>query len=335
MKSAFSVSGPARGGRSRILRVAVAAVVGVLAIGLSACGAKSDDTSAGGGEPVTITHALGQTTVTGTPKRVVALGNQWLDTSQALGVTPVGYIDNIAVLSKGAPPWEPAALSTSKALQTTGNLAEQVAALNPDLILADPFIADAKTYGDLSKVAPTLPALGKETITPWADQVRALGQVLHKSETAEKLISDLNGRIDTIAQHNPGLKGKTFTSSWLAGPSQLMVLTDPNDGSSRLFTQLGMTIPPALVAQGGNGGRLALSPERLDELTADLLLAGYSPGMDEKYRTLPGFTDLPAVKKNATVFLTVQEISAINQPTPLSLPYLLDKLTPAFANAAK
>ncbi|MTL16491.1 ABC transporter substrate-binding protein [Nocardia seriolae] len=315
------------------LRVALAALAAVLAVGLTACGSKSDDTTAGGGEPVTITHALGQTTVNGTPKRIVALGNQWLDTTQALGVTPVGYIDNIAVLSKGAPPWEPAALSQSKALQTTGNLAEQVAALNPDLILADPFIADAKTYADLSKVAPTLPALGKETITPWPDQIHALGQVLRESEAADKLVADLNTRIDGIAQRNPGLKGKTFTSSWLAGPSQLMVLTDPKDGSSRLFTQLGMTIPPSLVAQGGNGGRLALSPERLDELTSDLLLAGYSPGMDEKYRVLPGFNDLPAVKKNATVFLTVQEIGAIKHSTPL--PYLLDKLDPAFANAAK
>lgn len=310
------------------LRVALAALAAVLAVGLTACGSKSDDTTAGGGEPVTITHALGQTTVNGTPKRIVALGNQWLDTTQALGVTPVGYIDNIAVLSKGAPPWEPAALSQSKALQTTGNLAEQVAALNPDLILADPFIADAKTYADLSKVAPTLPALGKETITPWPDQIHALGQVLRESEAADKLVADLNTRIDGIAQRNPGLKGKTFTSSWLAGPSQLMVLTDPKDGSSRLFTQLGMTIPPSLVAQGGNGGRLALSPERLDELTSDLLLVSYSPGMDEKYRVLPGFNDLPAVKKNATVFLTVQEISAINQPTPSPSPTSSTNSTP-------
>ncbi|MFE3024429.1 ABC transporter substrate-binding protein [Nocardia tengchongensis] len=315
-------------------RAALAAVASLLAIGLTACGSSSDDT-AGGGEPVTITHAQGQTTVNGTPTRIVALGNQWLDTTQALGVTPVGYIDNIAVLSKGAPPWEPAALSQSKALSTTGSLAEQVAALNPDLILADSFIADAKTYADLSKVAPTLPGLSKEAVTPWADQVHALGQVLHKTAAADKLVADLNGRIDGIAQRNPGLKGKTFISSWLAGPTQLMALTDPKDGSSRLFTQLGMTIPQRLVDQGGTGGRLALSPERLDELDSDLLLAGYSPGLDEKYRALPGFNDLPAVKKNAAVFLTVQEISAVNQPTPLALPYLLDKLEPALTAAAK
>ncbi|WP_067543778.1 ABC transporter substrate-binding protein [Nocardia crassostreae] len=315
-------------------RAAVAVLAGVLTLGIAACGSASDEPS-GSGEPVTIAHALGETTITGVPERIVALGNQWLDTVQALGVTPVGYIDNISVLSKNLAPWEPESLKSVKALDTTGSLPEQIAALNPDLILADAFIADAKTYGDLSKVAPTIPGLTKEAVTPWADQVNALGKVLHKTAEADKLVADLNARIDGIAKKNPGLQGKTFISSWLAGPTQLMVLTDPADGSSRLFTQMGMTIPPSLVAQGGTGGRLALSPERFDELNSDLLLAGYSPGQDEKYRQLPGYNDLPVVKKNAVVFLTVQEISAVNQPTPLALPYILDKLEPAIANAAK
>ncbi|UFS95374.1 ABC transporter substrate-binding protein [Nocardia huaxiensis] len=331
MKSVRTSHGRLRFTRTR---AAVAVLTGVLTLGLVACGSGSDE-PAGSGEPVTITHSQGETTVTGTPERIVALGNQWLDTVQALGVTPVGYIDNISVLTKSLAPWEPESLKPVKALDTTGSITEQVAALNPDLILVDAFIADAKTYGDLSKIAPTVPGLTKEAVTPWADQVTALGKILHKDDAAAKVISDLNGRIDGIAQRNPGLKGKTFVSSWLAGPSQLMVLTDPADGSSRLFTQLGMTIPASLVAQGGTGGRLALSPERLDELNSDLLLAGYSPGQDEKYRQLPGYSDLPAVKKNAVVFLTVQEISAVNQPTPLALPYLLDKLEPALANAAK
>ncbi|MBL1075255.1 ABC transporter substrate-binding protein [Nocardia sp. 2] len=315
-------------------RTAIAALAGALTLGLAACGSGSDE-PAGSGEPVTITHARGETVVTGVPKRVVTLGNQWLDTAQALGVTPVGYIDNISVVSKTLPPWEPESLKSAKALDSAGDITEQVAALDPDLILVDAFIATAKTYEDLSKLAPTIPGLTADAVTPWADQVRALGKVLHQTDDADKVIGDLNARIDGIAQANPGLKGKTFASSWLAGPSQLMVLTDPNDGSARLFTQLGMGIPANLTAQGGTGGRLSLSPERLDELTADLLLAGYSPGMEDKYKQLPGYNELPSVRKNAVVFLTTQEISAVNQPTPLSLPYILGKLEPALVNAAK
>ncbi|MEV0684016.1 ABC transporter substrate-binding protein [Nocardia sp. NPDC050378] len=314
-------------------RAAVAALAGALAFGVVACGSTEDE--AGSGEAVTITHARGETTVTGTPKKIVALGNQWLDSTLALGVVPVGYIDNVSALSKSTPPWTPDSLKSATALNTQGSVAEQVAALEPDLILADPFIADQKTYDDLSKVAPTIPALTKDAVTPWQDQVTALGKVLHKESDATATIKKVDDKIAAITTANPGLKGKTFASTWLASPAQLMVLTDPDDGSAKVFTQLGMSIPANLTAQPANQGRLALSPERVDELTADLLLAGYSPGLDEKYRQLPGYADLPSVRKGSVVFLTTQEISAINQPSALSVPYMLDKLEPAFAAAAK
>lgn len=306
-------------------------MAGLLSLGVVACGTPDEQT---GGEPVTITHSKGATTVSGTPKKVVALGNQWLDTVLALGVTPVGYVDNVSAVSKSVPPWEPESLRSAKALDTAGDIAEQVAGLQPDLILADGFLADQQTYDKLSKIAPVLPALGREAVAPWQDQVTALGRVLRKEKAAEQVLAEVSGKIDAIAAAHPGLRGKTFASTWLASPSQLMVLTDPNDGSARIFGQLGMTIPKNLTELPASQGRVALSPERVDELQADLLLAGYSPGLDEKYRQLPGYRELPAVRKYAVVFLTTQEISAINQPTALSVPYLLTKLTPALANAA-
>lgn len=315
-------------------RAAVAVLAGALTLGIAGCGSSSDD-SGSGGESVTITHARGETTIEGTPAKIVTLGNQWLDATLALGVTPVGYVDNVAVTSKSTPPWEPKSLESAKALSPTGNVAEQVAAMEPDLILADPFVADQKTYDELSKVAPTLPALTSETVTPWQDQVTTLGKVLHKQDEASKVIASVDDKVAGILAANPGLQGKTFASTWLASPAQLMVLTDPKDGSAKVFAQLGMTIPKNLSEQPSSGGRLALSAERVDELTADLLLAGYSAGLEEKYRQLPGYADLPAVRKGSVVFLTTQEISAVNQPTALSVPYILDKLGPAFAAAAK
>ncbi|WP_051026611.1 ABC transporter substrate-binding protein [Nocardia higoensis] len=321
-------------GRTRVwARAAVAAVAGALVLGVAACGS-SEDSGAGAG--TTITHGRGETVIEGTPGKIVALGNQWLDTALALGVTPVGYIDNVAVTAQNASPWQPpGALNSATEISTTGNIAEQVAALEPDLILADPFIADQKTYDDLSKVAPVLPGLSDSIITPWQDQVSTLGRVLGKQDEASKVIADVDEKIAAITAANPDLAGKTFVSTWLASPSQLMVLTDPKDGSSKLFADLGMTIPQNLQALPASQGRVALSPERVDELTADLLLAGYSPGMDVRYRQLPGYNELPAVRKGSVVYLTTQEISAVNQPTALSVPYILDKLDPAFAAAAK
>ncbi|MBH0777628.1 ABC transporter substrate-binding protein [Nocardia bovistercoris] len=321
--------------RSRVwARAATALLAGALAIGLSGCGSSDDDT-ASGGEAVTITHARGTTVVEGTPTKIVALGNQWLDATLALGNTPIGYIDNVAVLSNSSAPWTPESLKSAKALSTAGDIAEQVAGLQPDLILVDTFLADQATYDKLSKIAPTLPGLSKDPVADWREQLTTLGKVLHKEDVATTTISNVDRKLETISQTYPGLKGKTFASTWLVSPTQLMVLANPTDPSSKLFTQLGMTIPANLIDQASNQGRVSLSPERADQLTPDLLLAGYSNGLDQTYRQLPGFADLPSVKKGSAVLLTVQEISAVNQPTALSVPYLLEKLGPAFAAASK
>ncbi|WP_028479353.1 ABC transporter substrate-binding protein [Nocardia sp. CNY236] len=316
-------------------RATVATLAGIVAIGVTACGSSSDATTDADGESITIGHARGETTITGVPEKIVVLGNQWLDTSLALGVTPAAYVDNVAVLSKDAPAWQPPIDESAEQLNTTGNLAEQIAALEPDLILADTFIADQKNYDDFSKIAPTLPGLAEEITTPWQDLVTALGRILNKQDQATTLIDDVEDKIDSLAAANPGLQGKTFASTWLAGPTQLMVLIDPNDGSAKQFAKLGLRIPENLLALNATQGRAMLSPERIDELTADVLLAGYAPEMDEKYRQLPGYAQLPAVEKDAVVFLSTQEITAVNQPTVLSIPYILDTITPALTNAAK
>lgn len=316
--------------RSRT-RAVLVTLAGALALALTGCGA-SDAGSSGDG--VTIAHAYGETVVEGTPTTIVALGNQWLDTVQAFGIVPAGHIDNVSALTGRAGAWEPESLRESAALDAGGDIAEQVAALEPDLILADPFLADANRYAQLSKIAPTLPALTDKSGSPWPDLVTTLGRVLHREDDADKLVSDVWAKVDALGAANPGLRGKTFLSTWLAGPTQLMVLNDPEDGSGALFTRLGMTIPPNVRELPAQGGRVALSPERAGELTADLLIAGYSAGQDAAYRQLPGYGELPAVRKNSVVFLDTTDIGAINQPTVLSLPYILDKIEPALVAAA-
>ncbi|MGO4616298.1 ABC transporter substrate-binding protein [Nocardia sp. 2YAB30] len=267
---------------------------------------------------------FGTTTVDKLPKKVVTLGNQWTDNALALGVAPVGFI---APPPGAAAPWAPATLESAKTVDTSGKLTDQIAALHPDLILVDGFIADRKTYDELSGIAPTVPALSTEA--PWQDQVRMLGRVLHKQDAADTLISDVDKTIAAITQAAPTLHGKTFVTTWLASDAQLIVLAAPNHNPT-LFTRLGLRTPEHLDALP-----MSLPPDQVGELDADLLLAGYSPGLDEKYRMLPGYPELPAAQKNSVIFLTTQELSGIAQPTALSVPYLLEKLTPALANAAK
>ncbi|MRH91603.1 ABC transporter substrate-binding protein [Nocardia sp. SYP-A9097] len=309
--------------------------IGVLALGLvvgtAACGA-SDGDSTGSGS-VTIKHVMGETTIDGTPNRVVTLGPQWFDAALALGVTPVGYlVPGMTAATKV--PWEPAIPESAKRIEATGDYVEQIAALEPDLILAPAFMADRTMYDKLSKLAPTIDSLSSAQIDSWQDQVTALGKALRKESEAAKVIAEVDGKVDAVAAKHPGLTGKTFLTCMLTGPAQLMVLADPKDGSAEVFTRLGMTIPANIVHEAPSGGRLALSPERLSDLTSDLLVCGAMPSLEAKFKDLPGYHDLPAVRHGGISFVDVVAINAINQPTALSVPYVLEKLEPAFANIA-
>lgn len=308
----------------------------VLAAGLAAtavaCGS-SDEASSGAG--VTIDHSRGQTVVEGTPQRVVAIGNQWLETAVAMGVEPVGYLVP-GVTQDTTVPWVPeSALEGAKALSGNGDLIEQIAALEPDLILGANYLMNQDRYDKLSKLAPTIGTVTDAQIDPWQDEVTTLGKALHKEDKAKQVVADVNGKIDAVAAKYPGLKGKTFLTCMLTTPTQLMVLADPEDGSAQTFTRLGMTMPQKLVDEAPEGGRLALSPERIGDLTSDLLVCGAGPGLKENFTELPGYANLPSVQQGGIAFVDRQTINAINVPTALSVPYVLDKLDPTFANVSK
>lgn len=311
----------------------------VLAVGLSS-GAVACGSSGGEGgdaaQSVAIEHSFGETKVDGKPKRVVALGNQWLDATQVLGVQPVGYIDNTMGVTGGVAPWEPESLKQSKSLSLGGDIVEQIGALEPDLILVPGYQVDKAMYEKLSKLAPTIgPVTAGAQVDNWTDGVTALGKVLGKEAEANKVIADVQGQISTVGQRYPGLRGKTFLTCMLTAPSQLMVLADPKDGSAALFNQMGLSIPEHIAKEAPLGGRLALSPERLADLDANLLTCGAMPNLQDKFTQLPGYAELPSVRAGSFAMVDVVTISAINSPTALSVPYLLGKLEPALAATAK
>lgn len=324
-------------GRRFVRRLALTAIAASMAVGLVACSGDSGDEQGGSGDAVTIDHAQGQTTIEGVPQRVVALGSQWADASQALGVTPVGYLDLVSMSTGGqSAPWDPPEMSQAAKINPQGDIVEQVAELNPDLILAPGFGADKTTFDKLSALAPTIANLSTSQIEKWQDQVTTLGKIYHKPDAATQVINDVEGRIAAVRDANPGLAGKTFLTAYLASPTQLMVLADPNDGSSALFTELGMTLPQNLVDEAGSmGGRIALSPERVGDLNADLLVATAAPGMEAAFKALPGYADLPAVRNGGLAFVDIVTGTGMNMPTPLSLPYVLDKLEPTLVTVGQ
>ncbi|WP_054815840.1 ABC transporter substrate-binding protein [Nocardia arizonensis] len=307
--------------------VVVAILAGVLVL-CSACAIPTGRTPSRPA-PVTVTHAFGTTTLTDVPKNIVALGEQWVDGMFALGVTPVARLGG---LPDAPPPWVPPDYAGMRQLDASGDLVAQIAAVRPDLILLDRLPADRATYDRLAAVAPTVPL---DPRAGWREQVTVLGTLLRASDRAARFIADHEARLTDLTRAAPGLAGRTYAVTWLASESQLFALTGPGPAAAEMFTRLGLRVPYDLAELPAVDGHIVLAPEEIDRIDADLLVAGYSPGLDETYRRLPGYAELPAAVRNSVVFLTAEEVAAVERPTALSAVYLLAKLRQALAAAAR
>lgn len=129
---------------------------------LTACGNKaskpvnseSTPMQAAQAEERTIQHAMGETVIKGTPKKVVVLTTQGTETLLELGVKPVG-----AVKSWIGDPWYDHIKDQMDGVEVVGDETqpnmELIASLQPDLILGTK-VRQEKIYTQLSAIAPTV-----------------------------------------------------------------------------------------------------------------------------------------------------------------------------------
>ncbi|MEV6035078.1 iron-siderophore ABC transporter substrate-binding protein [Nonomuraea sp. NPDC052116] len=180
------------------LRLAVAAMLPVLA--LAACGTSTSSQEAG--PTRTVKHAMGETKVPMTPKRVVVLDTDKLDTMVSLGLAPVGAAQ--ASQNQKWPAYLGSALSATKAVGTTqAPSIEAIMALKPDLILGSKFRQEA-FYDKLSKIAPTV-FTEKVGIT-WKDNFLLDAEALGKKDQAQQLLSGYETRAKEVGTKFSKLK---------------------------------------------------------------------------------------------------------------------------------
>ncbi len=277
----------------------------------------------------TVVHSRGTTTVAHVPARIVALSSSWADTLIAFGRTPVG-VGAIAGISTtgGHFPWQGDYTSTSITLTLLGAPAyEQIAALAPDLILADYSARDAAVYESLSAIAPTVaPLAATGYVDPWRTQVSTLGHILKETDRAEQLIADTDHAIAGAVQRHPNLAGRTFLIATARAGSMGMIASD-TDPSAALFVELGMHIDPQVGAASLGAARTAIAVESaLPMMNADLLLIqGPARLMEE---SVPGWENLPAVRSRAVALIDGPLTAALSDPSVLNVDYLLRVLAP-------
>lgn len=278
----------------------------------------------------TVVHSRGATTVAHVPERIVALSSSWADTVIAFGRTPVG-VGSIAGISTsgGHFPWQGDYASTSVTLTLLGAPAyEQIAALAPDLILADYSARDGAVYDALSAIAPTIaPLASTGYVDPWREQVSVLGQIFGETDSAERLIADTDNAIADVAHRHPNLAGRTFLIATARSGSVGMIASD-TDPAAKLFVELGMHMDSNVVtAQSSGATRTNIAIENaLPMMGADLLLIQGPAALLEE--SIPEWGNLPAVRSGAVAHIDGPLSAALSDPSVLNIDYLLRILAP-------
>jgi iron complex transport system substrate-binding protein len=306
------------------------AAIALLLAGCEVITGSGDDS----GRQVNVGTSLGTATIYGIPQRIVAMGTQWLDVAEVLQVQPVGYVDDVAVLTGEPAPWEPP-LPNSKAIDVKGDIVAQVRDLHPDLILTPSYGGNRDLYDKLHDIAPTLANLRNSQLDSWESQVAGLGKILDKQGQAESQIANLKGRIEATAARYPGLKGRSFVAGSIDTPTDLMMITDANSGTTELFTRLGLQIPENLIQEAGPAGRVPLPLDRLPDFATDLLVIFGTPDLLNVLTAVPAYSNLPSVQRGSVVFPDNFVRLGLDLLSPGSIPYVLDRLESTLANAAK
>lgn len=145
---------------------------------------------------LSVQHERGTLELSAPVKRVVALEYSFIDTLLALGVTPVGGSLGTQGGDRGAPPYLRARTASIPAVGSRAQPSlEAVAALRPQLILADAFV-QGELYPQLAKLAPTAAFSSRRgSLDDLNAQTLAIGALVGRGAAARQLLSDQEGLI--------------------------------------------------------------------------------------------------------------------------------------------
>ncbi|MFD8644815.1 iron-siderophore ABC transporter substrate-binding protein [Streptomyces zaomyceticus] len=331
------------------------AVLAVAALALAACGGgteKSESPSAttssaasdGGAEPaafpVTVEHKYGSTTIDKEPKTIVTLGLSDQDAVLALGVKPAGAVDWFKETPYGKWPWTKDKWGSDKP-QIVGERdeynIEKIAALKPDLVIAQYSGMKKEQYDTLSKFTKVVaqPKDHPDYGAPWQTMTQQIGKALGKDAEATKLIADIDARFKAARDKHPEWATKTLAvaDSFEAGKYSAFTKTDPK---SIFFQELGFKLKPEIDTLAKPGFNVAeLSAEKLDVLDVDRLVwVTSSTEANDRIKAEPLYKKLKVNQQKRDLFVPYQNPdigAAFSFNTVLSIPYAIDEIEPLLA----
>lgn len=260
-------------------------------LALAGCSGTADSADAPGEDAYTVTHAMGETVVEGTPERVVVLDSPHLDALVALGHSPVGITESGA--GSGAPPYLGNVDAEIVGLTSEPDI-DAIAALAPDLIIGAKVRHEA-IYDELSGIAPTV--FSENSGTDWQEQAHITAAALGESDEMDQLIDNLDTRIAEVGTE-VGAKGTTM--SIVRFRPDNFRLYGPQTFSGSILSQMGFDLGER---EWNQYSMAELSPELYQQINGDVVFYT-NPGGDPTATTMATVTglwgDLPAVKSEKT-----------------------------------
>ncbi len=294
--------------------------------------------------PVSITHHFGTTTIDKAPTRVATVGWANHEVPLALGIVPVGISkatwgddDNNGLL-----PWVEEKLAELGAEtpelfdETDGIPFEQVAATKPDVILAAYSGLTQEDYDTLSKIAPVVAYPDVAWSTSLEQMIDLNSTALGKQEEGAQLVKDLDSQVAAALDKHPKLKGTKVLFTAFGGTTDASKLgfyptVDPRMG---FLADHGFGVP-AIVEENSRDAEkfwVEVSAENPEQFEDVELIIAYSSGKAEDDAKLladlqkdPLKSKIPAIKNGNVAFIDNGPLGASANPSPLSIPWSLDK----------
>lgn len=292
-----------------------------------------DDAGGDGGFPLRIENQFGTTEIAAPPERVATIGYTDGDYVLALGVTPVLIRDWYGDQPGGLWPWaaaSPAAADSITVMQPDALNLEQIAAADPDVIIAMVSEIEQADYDRLTEIAPVVAQTDDyvQYGTPW-DQVQlTIGRALGLEPEAQAIVDELEAQLADAAAAHPDWAGLTANFVVPATDGSWYAYTD-QDTRGRLLTELGFVIPEPILELAGDLFFAQGSGEQLGLVDADLLTYNTFVAADRTIvDALPLWSTLPAVADGRSLFIEEELAGAMSFSTTLSIPFVLQELVP-------
>lgn len=256
-----------------------------------------------GGKRV-VKHAMGETTIEGTPQRIATLYQGANDTAVALGVTPVAIVESWT--EKPVYPYLKEQLSGIPLLgeEHQPNL-EELQKQKPDLIVATKTRHEA-IYDQLSQIAPTVMI---DQVYEWQSTLSLMGEALGKQTEADQLLKGWQDRVtDFKAKMGDRLPAEATITNFRADHARIFYM----GFAGLVLKEAGFGRPPG--HDENTWGVKLTSKESIQDMNADIIFNFNTDGDQdavkkfyEEWTSHPLWKNLDAVKNNQV--FQVEEIA--------------------------